>query len=416
MQCAIVTIGDELLIGQVVNTNAAYIADLCTRNGAKVVTHISLPDDVSVIVSELHRLRNVVDVIITSGGLGPTHDDVTVEALATFVRKPLVQDAQWLEHLQSIMERRGLQLSERNAKQSLVPEGARVLHNSIGTAPGLILSVDIEGRSVTVVTLPGVPSEMRYLMQETVVPFIIEKTQRSGTASDYYRTLITAGITESALADVLGNPGEWLTNGSLAYLPSAQGVRLRLGVTHTNPEEAERELDKIEELICLKAGEYIVGNRDAPLSFYIGERLKRSGQTVAVAESCTGGLLGATFTQIPGSSAWFLGGVISYSNNIKVTVLGVNTSTLNDVGAVSSDVAQQMAIGVKKLCSSTWSIAITGIAGPDGGTEEKPVGTVWIGIAGPTETITKKVQLTGSREMIRERAVGTALTMFWGLL
>ncbi len=413
MRIGILTIGDELLIGQVLNTNATSIAKQCTNVGAQVVSQSTVADVPEHIVAELHRVASKVDVIITTGGLGPTHDDCTVESVASFVSKDLVQDAQWLQVLQQRFERLGRELTPRNAAQAMVPASAIVWHDSPGTAPGFMLPASSYAHSVDVIVLPGVPREMQQLMDLHVLPWIQRCIEESGEPITSYRTLITTGIPESTLADLIGSPDEFLQGGSLAFLPSQRGVRLRIGVSSSLAADRERRLDTIEQIIRSRAGKWMVGSSDVGLAEIIGRILIDKHQTLAVAESCTGGLLGGACTDVAGSSEWFLGGVISYSNDVKISMLGVPKSTLEQYGAVSEDVAQQMAEGVRTAIASTWGIGVTGVAGPGGGSAEKPVGTVWIAVAGPQGTVSRLHTFTTDRANNRERSVAAALFMLW---
>lgn len=418
MNCAILTIGDELLIGQTVNTNAASIAWQCTqRAGVSFPVHSTVADDTGVIVAELRRLSELADVIITTGGLGPTHDDKTVASVAEFADVPLIRDNTWVDHLRSMMVALGRELTPRNEHQAMVPATAQVWYDSIGTAPGFVIEVPRSTRTpLTVCVLPGVPSEMQYLTDEHVVPLLQNKMMESGDAVTEFRTVVTSGIPESTLADLLGEPEVWARGAAVAFLPHAHGVRIRVGVTATDARYRTETLGQILAYIRSQAERYVVGTDDVTLASAVGDILRRHSQTVAVAESCTAGMLGSALTDVPGSSAWFEGGVISYSNRVKQHLLSVTLETLNTVGAVSSQVAAQMAEGARDAVGATWGVGITGIAGPDGGTADKPVGTVWIGIAGPHGTTTTLRRFTGNRSMIRSRATATALTLLYQTL
>ncbi len=410
------TIGDELLIGQVVNSNAAFIADVCTQVGVDVRTHVVVRDLQDAIVSELERLAGMVDVVITTGGLGPTHDDITVPSVAAFAGVELVEDLKWRSHLEQWMAARNRVLTPRNAAQAMVPMGAAVFHDSLGTAPGFLLTVQRDARQVTLCVLPGVPFEMQHLMKSAVRSYLQQRVADEGGEVTQYRTLHTTGIAESALADLIGEPSTFLGTSSLAFLPSTKGVRLRFGARHRDAEVRRAELDRVEGIVRARAGRYIIGHAGVSLSEAVGQKLLQHGHTLSVAESCTGGLLGGSITDVSGSSAWFEGGLITYSNAAKVRDLGVEPSTLDAVGAVSREVAEQMALGVRKRFGTTWGIGITGVAGPTGGSEEKPVGTVWIGVSGPEGTEAKQFLFGSDRASNRERSVAAALTMLWSKL
>ena len=435
MNIGIITIGDEILIGQVINRNAAWIAERCTEVGATVTIQTVVGDEHHDLRSEITRVSALVDVIITTGGLGPTHDDITKDVIADLIGSPMVVDDAWLQHLKDFMKSRGRELTDRNAAQALVPRDATVLFNDLGTAPALQIQLgDTKPREATrsdskqleatrshttphsatlrhtiLFALPGVPLEMQSLLSAHVIPFITSAIDNA-TESRQYRTVHTAGIPESSLADLIGDL-DFLGTSTLAFLPNYQGVRLRIGAIGVQKELRERELTRIEEIIRARAGRFVIGVGTTSLPLVVADQLTQNSHTLATAESCTGGLLGAALTDIPGSSAWYLGGVISYSNDAKVQLLDVVDTDISEHGAVSEKVALEMAEGARDRFASTWGIGITGVAGPTGGTPEKPVGTVWIGISGPNVNEAKLFQFGSDRRMNRERSVGAALTM-----
>lgn len=417
MRIGILTIGDELLLGQVINSNAAFIADCCTKTGAQVVMQSTVADATQAIVNELGRMvDDGMDAVITTGGLGPTHDDCTVAAITEFANVGTHSDPRWHDHLQRWMASLGRELSPRNATQAIVPDGSAVFYSSVGTAPGFMVMVTRNEKSCMLFVLPGVPREMHVLMHAEVEPRLQEYISRHNQSVCEYRTIIAMGIPESTLADYIGNPDEFLRGATLAFLPSAGGVRLRIGVTGIDTMHRKDELDRIEALLQERAGKWIIGNADVLLQERIGDTLLASQHTVAVAESCTGGLLGAAFTDVPGSSRWFEGGVITYSNTAKVRDLGVSETALTQHGAVSQIVAEQMASGVRQRFGTTFGIGITGVAGPDGGTPEKPVGTVWIALATPSAVEAHCYHFSTSRSHNRERSVAAALLLLWKAL
>lgn len=414
MNIGILTIGDELLIGQVVNTNASSIASACTSAGARVTVQSTVADGIETIVAELQRLVNTgIDAIITTGGLGPTHDDYTMKAVATFLQVDIVTDPLWLQHLEQWMSSLGRDLSSRNAAQALVPRGATVFHSSVGTAPGFSVPVPRIGGTCMVFVLPGVPREMQMLMDTEVVPWIVRTIEENNEEVTEYHTLLSVGIPESALADLLGNPDSFLHGGTLAFLPSTSGVRLRVGVTGKVQLDRAEQMHRIEEHIRDRAGAWIIGDARCTLQEAVRTRLLQKQATVSVAESCTGGMLGAALTDVPGSSAWFEGGVITYSNTAKIRDLGVLESALLENGAVSSQVAEQMAAGVRQRFGTTYGLGVTGVAGPDGGSAEKPVGTVWIGLASEGRVTSQRHLFTSNRKANRERSVAAALFLLW---
>lgn len=407
---SILTIGDEICIGQIVNTNAAWLAAECTRLGCHVAAHAVTGDALTDITGELGRLLAASDTVILTGGLGPTHDDRTKAALCEFFGDVLVLHEPTLAFLTELYGRRGLDVSERNRTQALLPSTCRVLANSRGTAPGMMF----ETGGKTVFSLPGVPAEMKGIMTEQVLPFLEKITEKQEQAR--FRTLQTTGITEANLADLIGDPEEFLVGGTLAFLPSYQGVRLRIGVRANSADEATARIAGVEEILRARAGRFMFGADDDSLASVAGQLLTVRGETVAVAESCTGGLLGAALTDVPGSSAYFPGGVLTYSYESKTVQLGVRAETLLRYGAVSGETVCEMAAAVREKFGATYGIAISGIAGPDGGLPDKPVGTVWIALAQPGGVEPKKFVFGNDRRINRERSVGAALAMLVGAL
>ena len=412
MKIACISIGDELLIGQVINKNAAWIGERCSALGATIVAHSVVGDNAKDLAGEIDRLSRASDMVLLTGGLGPTHDDITKDVLAEMVNDVLVDHEPWMDHLTALMERMGRDVTARNAEQARVPKSAVVLHNEYGTAPGLMMNVN----DTKVVAMPGVPVEMRYIMTEHIMPMIaaVIDTEESGTT--LYQTLHTTGVAESTLADLLEDLDSVLGESSLAFLPNLRGVRLRIGAFGLGAEHRKSELIRIKNYIEDRAGKFIVGDGAEPLAQVVGSLLLARAETVSVAESCTGGMLGAAFTDIPGSSSWFEGGLLTYSNEAKINQLGVTREMLTQHGAVSEEVAFEMSTRVRAKFGTTWGIGITGVAGPGGGTSDKPVGLVWISVAGPEATETKRFIFGKDRSMNRERSVGAALGMVWGKL
>lgn len=409
MKIACISIGDELLIGQVINKNAAWIGEQCSAIGANVVAHSVIGDNAEDLISELERLGKVCDLVLLTGGLGPTHDDITKHVLAEIVNDTLIENQDWIVHLTALMKRMGRELTSRNAAQAMVPSSATVLHNEYGTAPGLQMAIN----NTIVIAMPGVPVEMRYLMNEHVLPLIKTTIANESDGVKLYHTLLTTGVAESTLADILGDPSSFLNSSSLAFLPNLRGVRLRIGAAGEDAEIRERELARIVDYIRNRAGQYLFGSGSDTLPQVIGSLLIQNEQTIAVAESCTGGLLGAACTDVPGSSGWFEGGVLTYSNAAKSAQLGIDPELIRRHGAVSEEVATAMSESVRAKFGTSWGVGITGVAGPGGGTEEKPVGLVWISVAGPDGTTTTRFVFGKERSMNRERSVGAALAMVW---
>ncbi len=409
MQATVVTIGDELLIGQVVNTNAAWVAQRLTDLGIEVAGLVTVPDMSEAIQSELGRAIAASDIVIVTGGLGPTHDDITLSAVAEYFGVDVEFDADLFERIRKRFERRGLTVPESNRTQAMVPTGFEPLPNPVGTAPGLWYEFESDGRPKRLVVLPGVPMEMRTLMTDEVLPRL---SRQERLPPIVYRTLLTAGIGESNLQEEIGPMEAYLDAGlKLAYLPGVRGVRLRLTAYPGRDVEALKRLDELAEEIKVRAGKYIYGEGEDKLEAVVGRMLRESGLKVALAESCTGGRIAGRLTDIAGSSDYFLGGVVAYDNTVKVEVLGVSSETIETHGAVSRHVALEMADGVRHRLKADIGLSSTGIMGPGGGSEEKPVGTVWIGYADGQSAGAVKIMLAGDRDGNREQATTIALNL-----
>lgn len=407
LNISILTIGDEICIGQIVNTNAAWIAAQCTSLGARVIKHTSIGDEKNVIINEINDLMRISDFVLVTGGLGPTHDDITKPVLCEFFDDVLVEDKDTLNHVEQFFVSRNRAFTERNRMQALLPSKCKPLRNDCGTAPGMLF----EYEDKVLISMPGVPTEMKFLMNTWVLDLIKNEIIKRKFSITKFKTLNTTSIPESFLADLIGNPEEFLDGGSLAFLPSASGVKLRIGVESDSFESAEMEINRIKDIIYSKAGKYIYQEDDLPLAFAVGELLKSKGLTLSVAESCSAGLLGSEICSVAGSSSYFLGGIICYSNESKIRELNVSPANLESYGAVSSETAFELAKNARERFDTDFALSITGIAGPDGGTDEKPVGTVWFGLADRTETITEKYWFAADRNANRERAVNYALAM-----
>lgn len=407
MNVSLLTIGDELCIGQVVNTNAAWLAEQCTQRGWRVVAHSVVGDVLVSIVAEMDRLAAVSDVVLVTGGLGPTHDDVTAQALAVLFNDVLELNEQAFAWLQERLVRRGREVTERQKSQVMLPTRCIPLYNEKGTAPGMQLERD----GVLFFSLPGVPHEMKHLAEQYVFPAVAEKA--GSTATVAFRTLLTAGIIEASLADLLHDAEQFLAGCELAFLPSTSGVRLRIGAVADTKREAEQHIERVEREIYSRAGKYIYGRDDDTLAAVVGQLLRERAATLAVAESCTGGLLGAALTDVPGSSAYFLGGIQVYSNNAKHALLHVPEDVLNTAGAVSKETAELLAANVRTVFGTDVGISITGIAGPDGGTPTKPVGTVWIAVADAEDVQARQFVFGTDRRINRELSVTNALWMLY---
>lgn len=409
MNIELVTIGTELLLGFTVDTNGAEIARSLADNGVQVVRRVSVADDPDAIRAAVAEALQRTGAVLTTGGLGPTRDDMSKKVVAELYQAPLEFDESVWANLLERFARLQRQPVQSNRSQAEVPRGAVVLRNRWGTAPGLWL----EGAPGLTVMLPGVPQEMRKLLQHEVVPRL---RARASGAIIRSRQLRTSGIPESTLAERLGDVEEKIAPVTLAYLPGYEGVDLRLTAWNLQPEEADRRLGSAVELIRGRAGDPVYGDGDTDLAALVLERARAAGVRVAVAESCTGGLLGGRLTEIPGSSDVFVGGVIAYDNAVKVKALGVAQALLDAHGAVSEPVVCAMALGAAERFGVDATLAITGIAGPGGGTEQKPVGTVWMACSLKGEVQARHVRFAGSRHEVRVRAAQAALHLLFRLL
>jgi nicotinamide-nucleotide amidase len=406
MLVQIISIGDELLIGQTVNTNAAWMGQQLRLLGVNVDKCHVIKDDADEIRSAVAQACEVSDVVLITGGLGPTKDDITKEVLCDIFEGKLVSNQKVLDHVRLFFEKRNREMLEVNIQQAMVPDVCEVLHNEFGTAPGMLFR-DHENKKV-IVSMPGVPYEMKYLMSEHVLPLLEREYE---TKKLFYRTVLTQGIGESYVADRIEDIENGLrSNGvALAYLPSPGGVRLRM-TCESSKDQVERLAKAVESLNELLP-QYIYGEGDITLEEVVGQLLKERGHTVCTIESCTGGSVGAALTSISGSSEYVEGGLVTYSNEAKNKLANVSMETIQKYGAVSKEVVEAMAIGGRERLGTDYSIALTGIAGPNGGTEEKPVGTVWIAIAGNERVLSKKFQFENNRSRNIRRSVLTALNL-----
>ncbi len=404
MKAEIITVGDELLIGQVINTNQAHIANRLNEAGVAIAGMTTVGDDHPSILESFRRAWQNVELVIVTGGLGPTHDDITKKAICEFFDDHLVANGEVRRHIEELLASRNMRWSPASEEQMMVPAKAEVLPNPLGTAPGLLLR---DGAKMFI-ALPGVPYEMQEIMDQSVLPILKAHVTRSAIR---HRTLRTTGIPESMLAQKLGDIDEILRGASLAFLPSPHGVRLRISVSSEDARDAEEMIRQVEERIRRKVGQYIYGVEDQELEEVLGKVLAEKGLTIAVAESCTGGLIADRLTNVSGSSAYFERGVVAYSNTAKIDLLGVPAATILEHGAVSKEVAQAMALGIRRIAGTDIGLSTTGIAGPLGGTIEKPVGLVWIGLADAHGSLALKFNLGQSRLLVKQRASQAALEL-----
>ena len=405
MKAHIITIGDEILIGQTLNTNAAYIGERLTDLQIKISGSSVVPDSEEIIMKEFNKALSSNDVVLVTGGLGPTHDDVTRKCVVEFFETELVENEEVLDDVKRFFEARGRILTDTNRGQALVPKNATPIRNSRGTAPGYW----IEKRKKVFVCMPGVPYEMKNMMESFVLPKLEEKLHKKTVIM--IKNLITTGIPESMLFDKLGNMDELLQGAKMAFLPSQFGVKLRITVEEATEEEARNKLDEIEQKIRAHVGRFVFGKNDDTLEGVVAKLMIDRGLKLAIAESCTGGLISNRLTNISGSSEFFERGVVSYSNAAKVELLKVSEDSIQKYGAVSLEIARQMAEGVKATTGCDLGLAVTGIMGPTGATPNKPIGLVYIGLCDEKICTAKEFRFGDDRLLNKDRTSQAALEM-----
>jgi len=405
MKCGIISIGDELLIGQVVNTNAAVIGQYLTGIGVEMMSVVTIGDGLTEIREQVENALDLYDIVITTGGLGPTRDDMTTTAIASIFNVELSFSQDAFDHLKKIIRPFGKEPTEAHRAQCYLPNNAELFLNMKGTAPGM--HFEKEGKHLFV--LPGVPYEMRYLMENGVIPKLNELFPDLG--EQIYKTFATVGVGESRLAERIIDIEDHLPSYlKIAYLPSVGRVRIRImGRIHT--DEEMKVFENTCAVISQRLREFVFAEEDISLQEAIGLMLLKRKATLSVAESCTGGYTGHLMTSIAGSSAYFEGGAITYSNALKHSVLGVQDETLDKYGAVSQQTVEEMATGAVRVFHSDYAVAITGTAGPGGGSGEKPVGTVWIAVASRDEVLSRKWRFTKDRARNIELSAIMALNM-----
>lgn len=409
MKAAIVTIGDEILIGQIVDTNSSYIAKALDKIGIATHEMLSISDDKQHILDTFHSLQNKVDVVVVTGGLGPTKDDITKKTFCDYFEDNLVENDAVLVHVKSIIE--GIYkrpITQINREQALVPTKAKVLFNQAGTAPGMWM----EKENTVFISLPGVPYEMKYLIDNEVIPNLVQKFERPYIV---HQTIMTYGRGESMIAEQIE---EWEDNLpdfiKLAYLPSPGKVRLRLTARGRNEELLKNEIKHQVEKLDLLIHDIIVGyNEDEPIEVVLGRLLTEKKLTISTAESCTGGKIAATLSAVPGASNYFKGSVVSYATQVKIDVLEIDENLIAKHGVVSAEVAKEMAKSVQKVMNSDCAIATTGNAGPTKGDEDAELGTVFIGIATPNEVFVEEFNFGQPREKVIDRGVSKALELIY---
>lgn len=411
MNAIVVSIGDELVLGQTVDTNSAWLSRALASIGWAVEAHVTVGDDQAAIEGAVAGAATRCDVVLISGGLGPTKDDLTREALARVLNRPLEMNADWLTRLEDFFRQRGRPMPEANRVQAMIPRGARMLHNSAGTAPGIDadLTSGSPPRSCRIFAMPGVPNEMKIMFQKSVAPHL---AAAGGGAVILSRTLHTFGVGESTVSEMLGNLMDRGRNPSVGTTVSAGVVSVRINARFAGADRASLELEQTAARCRDALGDLIYGGDEQTLASVVADLLTAgNARTVATAESCTGGLLAKMLTDVPGSSRYFQRGWITYSNQAKSELLDVDGRLLARDGAVSESVVRAMAGAARQRSGADFALAISGIAGPDGGTPAKPVGTVCIALAHADGVVARTFNFPGDREMVRERSTKMALTL-----
>jgi competence/damage-inducible protein CinA-like protein len=399
----ILTIGNEIVTGLIADTNSGVITRRLETLGIAVTRHVSVGDDEEEIVDALVQALERVDCVILTGGLGPTHDDITKQVLCRLFESELVTDAEVKLRIDAIFQSRGMEIPQTAYTQAEVPEKATILHNTKGTAPGLLF----EENEKRVYSLPGVPMEAEHLLETYIVPHL----EKLGTQKVEHRILKTTGIPESVLWEEIGAVSAFEKYVKVASLPSLLGVRIRFSATGKELKATTANLDAAEKLLRQKIAHHIFAVNDETLEGNLGEWFRKNKQTLAVAESCTGGLIGHRLTNVSGSSEYFLEGAVTYSNEAKQSRLGVDPALIEAHGAVSAEVANAMAEGIRQQSGSDFGLAVTGIAGPTGGTPDKPVGLTFIAVTGPQGTRCVKFRFHQDRIRNKERAAQAALNL-----
>ncbi len=410
MTTEIITIGDELLLGQVIDTNSAWLGQILFKNNISVDYKTAIKDQESAIINQLKTSLERSELIIITGGLGPTKDDITKKTLAQFFNMAWRIDQNVLKQLEQFFEKRGRQLLEINKIQAELPDQCETLENQWGTAPGMWFNI----KNKIIISLPGVPYEMKNIFEHVALPKILK---HFSTPILVQKTILTFNVPESLLAQQIEAIENNLPkNIGLAYLPNLNCVRLRLTGESVNKTDVAVQIDDIVKQIIRVLGKNVISEKDTTLVEIIYDLLKNNKKTLSLAESCTGGLISHQLTALPGSSSFFVGSVVSYSNSVKHHQLGVENTLFETVGAVSEQVVEQMAKGVRERLKTDYSIAVSGIAGPSGGSKEKPVGTVVIGVSSVHTTRVKKYHLIGDRENVIGRSSNHALNMLRELI
>jgi nicotinamide-nucleotide amidase len=406
MEAAILTIGDEILIGQIVDTNSAWLGNKLNEVGVRISKILSVGDNRKDIEQSVEMLMEKYRLVLVTGGLGPTNDDITKNVLCDYFNCKLVQSDEVLANINELLGKRGVPLNQNNLNQALVPDKAVVLNNRRGTAPAMLF----EKNGSFLISMPGVPFEMKWITENYVLPFIKDKFD---TNQIFHKTIVTSGLPESVLAEKIADWENSLPEYvKLAYLPSPGFIRLRLSIYNYLPEY-QTLIDELVAQLKLLIPKNVIGEEDKKPEVLLGDLLKIYGKTMCTAESCTGGTIASMITSVPGSSAYFWGSIVSYDNSVKMNLLGVSKFDLEKYGAVSQQVVEQMAKGAITILKTDYAVSVSGVAGPDGGTPEKPVGTVWIAVASPNSVVSKKFQFFNDRDINIKRAANSALAMLF---
>lgn len=405
MTCEIITIGDEIIIGQVTDTNSSFIAEELNKIGIEIMRITSVPDNRDSITDALDKSKEKADIIIMTGGLGPTGDDITKNTLADYFNSTLVINQDILDRIKTFLSNRSMEVTERNIKQAELPDNCKIILNNYGTASGMWF----EENGKIFISLPGVSYEMQSMIKNDIIP---EFKKRFKLPVIIHRTILTNGMTESEMAEHLKDwesklPG----NIKLAYLPSPGILRLRLSGIGIDKSKLEKEIENQTDGLFKLISDCIFGYDDDRIEEITGKILAKHNLTVAAAESCTGGKISELITSVSGSSDYFKGSVIAYSNEIKIRLLGVSENDIANYGAVSEEVVKAMAENTMNLYNTDFAVATSGIAGPSGGTEQKPVGTTWIAVASKNETIARRFSFGEHRGRNIQKASVTALNM-----
>lgn len=411
MRAVVITIGDEILLGQVLNSNAAYLSTGLYSLGIPVERMVTTPDNEKEILKEFRSSFRNYDVIIVTGGLGPTHDDITKKCISKFFNSELVLDKAVFRHIKELFKRRKIRMPAINIEQAKIPAISKALPNKVGTAPGIL----IEKNKKIFCALPGVPAEMKYISNNSLFPYLKKKAAGKSQIIKY-KTLHTIGIAESTLFQKIGDISKIETKRrgieiKLAFLPADFEVRIRVTVFAHNEKLANRGLESAIKKLKAKAGKYIYSYDESPIEKVVGDILLKKRLTLSIAESCTGGLIASKITDIPGSSEYFLESIIAYYDEAKIKLLGVKQNTLKKYGAVSKQTAVEMAEGARKSSSTDIGLSTTGIAGPTGGTKQKPVGLEWVGYSDKKNSFAKDLYFTKDRLRNKEMMSKMALEL-----